>query len=297
MKIIWKGAAAGNFEVGRKVPVDRIVLHWIVGKLSAADAEFQKPSRQASAHYGIGNKVVHQYVKEEDTAYHCGNLAFNRRSIGIEHEGGPDLPITDETYATSAELVATICKKYAIPLARTHIIGHREVAATQCPGALDIDRVIREAKALGVPATESPDLIACKAQVQDEIKKKNDLYNEKINELLPRIAELEASNKIHEENWIRVAEKLNTSASLAEIIGAIASLMTNGTSDALEKLQGQYTTLQAELDRVVLENGELRTENLQIKPLKDENEKLKTAQQLEIIGKIFSIYLARKVGE
>lgn len=145
MTIKWIGANSNNFQSGRSGnKIDKIVLHWIVGKLSAADAVFNNPDRQVSAHYGIGHTTIHQYVREEDTAYHAGNLTVNRQSIGIEHEGGPDLPISEDTHKTSIELVTDICRRYNIPADRQHILKHSEIKATQCPGTLDIDRIIRE---------------------------------------------------------------------------------------------------------------------------------------------------------
>lgn len=145
MNIKWIGAHSNNYEAGRKgQKITKVVLHWIVGKLSAADATFQDPTRIASAHYGIGPSEVHQYVKEEDTAYHAGNLTVNRQSIGIEHQGGPDIPITEDTYKQSIELVADICKRYGIPADRQHIIKHNEIKATQCPGTLDVDRIVND---------------------------------------------------------------------------------------------------------------------------------------------------------
>jgi len=143
----WIGSP--NFTKGREgKSIDRVVLHWIVGKLESADVTFQNTTRNTSAHYGIGDDEVHQYVKEENTAHHAGVWAMNLRSIGIEHEGGPDLPISDLTYATSSQLLADICTRHQIPLDREHIIKHNEVRATQCPGTLDIDRIIRDAKKL-----------------------------------------------------------------------------------------------------------------------------------------------------
>jgi N-acetylmuramoyl-L-alanine amidase CwlA len=148
MDIKWIGANKVSYEVGRRgTPIDRITLHWIVGTLAAADATFLS-AKGTSAHYGVGPKEVHQYVKEEDTAYHAGNFPFNLRSIGIEHEGGPDLPIVDAVYEKSARLVLDICTRYGIPLDRQHIFKHSEIKATQCPGTLDVDRVINMAIAL-----------------------------------------------------------------------------------------------------------------------------------------------------
>src|SRR5450759_169963 len=92
MTIKWIGADANNFLKGRDGhTVNKIVLHWIVGTLESADTTFANPTRIASAHYGIGDSDIHQYVQESDTAYHAGNLTVNKDSIGIEHKGGPCL--------------------------------------------------------------------------------------------------------------------------------------------------------------------------------------------------------------
>ncbi len=126
--------------------ITAIVCHWMDGTIAMADQVFNTPGHQTSATYGVANDVVHQYVKEEDTAYHAGNWGWNLKSIGIEHEGSPDAPITDKTYQTSARLISDIASRYGIPLDRDHIKMHREIIATQCPGTLDIDRLIAMVK-------------------------------------------------------------------------------------------------------------------------------------------------------
>lgn len=155
MSTKWVGANSNNYETGRRGnTIKKIILHWIVGTLESADATFQNPQRQASAHYGIGDEEVHQYVKEEDTAYHAGNFATNLVSIGIEHEGGWEtspgnrVKPSQKTHETSARLVADIAKRYNIPLDRDHIRLHKEVSdsPTACPGSLDIDLIIKLAK-------------------------------------------------------------------------------------------------------------------------------------------------------
>ena len=149
----WIGANKNNFEVGRSgKTVSKIVLHWIVGQLEAADITFQDPKRIASAHYGIGDNEIHQYVNEEDTAYHAGNLTVNRESIGIEHDGGPDLPISEATIQTSIQLVAELCRKYNVPADKDHIKRHSDIKATQCPGTLPVERIIAEVAKLLHPA-------------------------------------------------------------------------------------------------------------------------------------------------
>jgi len=159
MDIKWIGAHRNNYGTGRSgKAINKIVLHWIVGSLESADATFANPDRKASAHYGIGDKEVHQYVREEDTAWHASNLTVNRESIGIEHEGGwllddrisRSVP-TNETHKTSAKLVAEICQRYNIPIDREHITAHREYRNTQCPGSLAILEIIEMAKNFSVP--------------------------------------------------------------------------------------------------------------------------------------------------
>ena len=145
MNIKWVGAHSNNYGSRYNNKIQFVILHWIVGTLESADATFQSPTRLASAHYGVGDSDIHQYVKEEDCAWHAGNLLVNHQSIGIENEGGPNLPITEATYKTLAELVKDICSRYQIPVDRQHIKGHKEVSdkPTACPGTLDIDKVIK----------------------------------------------------------------------------------------------------------------------------------------------------------
>ena len=107
--------------------------------LSSTDSVFQNTTRQTSAHYGVGQDgQVHQYVKESDTAWHAGNWDANITSVGIEHEGGPGIPITDSVYQTSGELIASIWQRVGrqLPLRK-----HSDFKATQCPGTLDLNRL------------------------------------------------------------------------------------------------------------------------------------------------------------
>lgn len=144
-KIIWRGSP--NADNNRLV-IDRIVIHWFgTGDLSSADARFRNDASNVSAHYGISDNKIYQWVEESRVAYHAGDYEMNRRSVGIEHNATTDHPASDTTYANSALLVASLCLRYGIPLDRQHIIGHREVKATRCPGSVDIDRIIRDAEA------------------------------------------------------------------------------------------------------------------------------------------------------
>jgi N-acetylmuramoyl-L-alanine amidase len=119
-----------------------------------------------SAHYLVGlDGRVTQFVEESDTAHHVGRVRHptarlsdaeqespNLYTIGIEFEDGGDpggASRTDAQYRTGAALLERIAARWRIPLDREHVIGHREVfAAKDCPGNLDIERLIEAATAV-----------------------------------------------------------------------------------------------------------------------------------------------------
>lgn len=153
MNIIFKGSP--NYNKGRAgKKIEKIVIHWFgIGSLESANTRFQNPASQVSAHFGVSQGRIWQWVKEEDTAWHSGNLLVNQTSIGIEHDAGVEPPhdLSQLDYNTSAELLAYISKKYNIPLNRSTVVGHREIKATQCPGTINIDKLISLAKSLMNP--------------------------------------------------------------------------------------------------------------------------------------------------
>ena len=109
------------------------------GSYAGSISWFRNPDASVSAHYNIRSSdgAITQMVRESDTAWHAGNLTYNRQSIGIEHEGyvaDPGRWYTTAMYESSARLVRHLCGKYGIPIDRAHIIGHVEV-----PGATHTD--------------------------------------------------------------------------------------------------------------------------------------------------------------
>jgi hypothetical protein len=167
----WVGSP--NFAEGRAGwwP-EAIVLHIMEGSLASTDAWFKNKASQASAHYGIGKKGEgHQYVKEEDQAWHAGivkdptwkllhaGVNPNKYTIAIEHEGYHGDVWSAEQITSSGKLVADICKRWNIPIDRDHIIGHYQIGGARranCP-ATDksiIEKVIAAAKSVG--ATTPP---------------------------------------------------------------------------------------------------------------------------------------------
>ena len=173
MKLVWIGAHSKNFHAGRSggMKPEMIVIHLMDGEhIEGCDAWFNNPAAVVSAHYGIAQDGrVHQYVKEEDTAYHTGRVVSpsaklphpginpNAYTIGIEHAGVPTDVWTDAMYEASAALIAEISTRWSIPLDRAHIVGHHEIYAPKvCPGPhCDLDRLILEAKAAEITPVTS----------------------------------------------------------------------------------------------------------------------------------------------
>jgi N-acetylmuramoyl-L-alanine amidase len=152
-----------NFFKGRKsYKPEAIVVHIMQGTLYGTDSWFQSPVSKTSAHYGIGKKgEVHQYVNENDAAFHVGRVNAPTWSlikqadnglyinpdyytIGIEHEGDVNTDWTEEMYQTSANLIKAISLRWNIPVDRQHVIGHHEIySLKKCPGnVVDINRLI-----------------------------------------------------------------------------------------------------------------------------------------------------------
>jgi N-acetyl-anhydromuramyl-L-alanine amidase AmpD len=142
-----------------------IVLHTAVGGLDGTVGWFAHPDSGVSAHFvvGLDGRLVN-VVAEEDTARHAGrrrdasarflpaDVDPNQVTIGIEFADDHDplgVPRPDAQYTAGAELLWALSLRWSIPLDRDHVVGHREIDASQsCPGNLDIDRLLSEATAL-----------------------------------------------------------------------------------------------------------------------------------------------------
>lgn len=157
-----------NFTVGRKgYKPEKIVIHIMDGSLIGTDSWFANPASKISANYGIGfNQEVHQYVKDEDTAYAQGvvdnptwtyrpGVNPNLYCLSIEHEGH-DLGIINELQIlTSVELIKSLCAKWNIPINRQNIVGHYEIRSSKpnCPATRKevIDIMVNMAQGEPVP--------------------------------------------------------------------------------------------------------------------------------------------------
>src|SRR4029077_1146230 len=145
----WRGPVpASNHTVGRGGSSGALIVdHWTVVMFEGAIRRFLNPASILSAHYVIGSDGrTARLVSSDDTAYHAGVFSVNQRLIGIEHEAGPAMPPTDALYTASALLHAEIASRHGLALAvGTTVLPHHAIVPTECPGTLDLDRIVRQA--------------------------------------------------------------------------------------------------------------------------------------------------------
>lgn len=122
--------------------INKIVLHHNAGNLSIKGCWDVWQTRQASAHYQVDvTGCIGQLVWDRDTAWHAGNWEANCTSIGIEHANnhiGDPWTISDATLDNGAHLVAALCRYYKLgrPEWGKNVFGHKNFAATGCPGEI-----------------------------------------------------------------------------------------------------------------------------------------------------------------
>ncbi len=151
--------------------IDRIVIHHnaTTNKTVAMNTWVKGAPANTSAHYEVTPTEIIGCVGEQWAAWHCGGTGGadqpkmsypNQRSIGIENvnsSGAPKWSVDHKTIVNCAKLVADICKRYGIPCDRKHVLGHKEVTATACPGGLNVNEVVKLAKGyLGNKTSSTP---------------------------------------------------------------------------------------------------------------------------------------------
>ncbi len=146
----WIGCPDTNFRHGRPFGLrpEAIVVHIMDGSFSAGESVFRNPDSHKSAHYGVNRcGEIHQYVDENDTAFHAGIVVNptwpllkarvnpNFYTIGIEHEGRPDDVWPQVQLLASAALIGEIAVRWNIALDELHVIRHHQIRASKtCPG-------------------------------------------------------------------------------------------------------------------------------------------------------------------
>ena len=125
-------AAQTNYTQAKRPPraIRFIVIHVTEGSYLGTVAWLRDPRAHASANFVVGRDgKVQELVPLHDIAWHAGNRAYNRRSVGIENVGVTDDPagFTLREYRASARIAAVIARRSLIPIDRRHIIGHYQV--------------------------------------------------------------------------------------------------------------------------------------------------------------------------
>lgn len=156
-----KQVSTPNYSKGRSgKSIVAIVNHITAGSYPGCLSWLCNAQAQASAHYLITRQgLIYQLVNDEDSAWHCGIVNQpdwllydgtnpNRYTIGIEHEGQPGEPLTEEQYQATLWLHRQLIAKWGIPIDSDHIIGHYRIDSVNrpnCPGsAFPWDRLIND---------------------------------------------------------------------------------------------------------------------------------------------------------
>jgi hypothetical protein len=183
---ITRRPASDNWKNGRAGwDPDVITIHVTQGEEHGTRSHFNNPKTDASTTYHVTEEgKIDQFVDEEDTAFGNGIVVRptaaivlerpgvnpNLYTISIEHEGRGDKELTPAQRAASLWLASDIIRRRPkIKPDRRHIIGHREIRANkECPGAIDVDRYVRELRsAMGLdgaqpaaaPIAERPEVL------------------------------------------------------------------------------------------------------------------------------------------
>lgn len=117
-----------NRGKGGNKPKKIIIHHWGVDgqKLATVVRWLCNPRAQVSAHYVVEAGKVVKLMSDTDCAWHAGSETQNKTSIGIECR--PECTKADRE--TVVELIADLYAKHGV----LPVVGHKDVAATSCPG-------------------------------------------------------------------------------------------------------------------------------------------------------------------
>ena len=129
--VTWVRGEGSYTKASRKPQaIKYVVVHVTEGGFEGSVYVLTGARSHASAHYVVSRDgKIAQLVHQSDIAWHAGNMAINKASIGIEHVGLTYDPagFPRAEYVSSAKLAAWIARRSLIPIDRAHFIGHNEV--------------------------------------------------------------------------------------------------------------------------------------------------------------------------
>lgn len=159
--------ATAIYDTPQKSPrtsgVDFIVLHHAA--LTDLDAliRLMMGAKQVSAHLAVKDENIASMMDEDYRAWSMSDAPWDSKSLTVEtcnSAGAAEgWPISEASYRSLAAVVADWCARHGIPCTRDHVIGHGEVNSrfggsysTACPGGIDLDRVVTDARTILTPA-------------------------------------------------------------------------------------------------------------------------------------------------
>lgn len=130
--------AHGKFSSRQGKKVVRVIIHHWAG-IIGGDSRLTNPNEAVSATYILySNGKLYGQVPEEYRPWTSGGFAADGTSITIETQNstlGPDWKVSPAAYQTLIDLIADIANRYGWGnIEVVHVRGHREFAATSCPG-------------------------------------------------------------------------------------------------------------------------------------------------------------------
>lgn len=130
--------------------VTRVIVHHWAGT-AGGDARLTNPNEEVSANYILyGDGTLVGQVPEEYRAWTSGSWEADSYSITVEIQNsatGGQWPVSDKAIAKLVELIADVGRRYKWgSVTRSRVRGHREFAATACPGPYLWDRLDSIAK-------------------------------------------------------------------------------------------------------------------------------------------------------
>lgn len=134
-----------KFTSRNSVTPSRVIVHHWAGT-TGGDTSLANPNRDASVNYFVySDGSVAVQVPEEYRAWTSGGYAADQPSITIETQNstlGPEWRVSDKAVKTLVALIADIARRYKWgSVTRSRVRGHREFAATACPGPYLWDRL------------------------------------------------------------------------------------------------------------------------------------------------------------
>lgn len=250
----------GKYNDRAGVVVSRVIVHHWAGT-SGGDVSLASPSRDASTNYILySDGTLAVQVPEEYRAWTSGSYAADQPSITVEVQNstnGPEWRVSDAAIAKLTALIADVARRYGWgSVTRSRVRGHREFAATACPGPYLWDRlgsIAANAHAqLGgktpPPVNPTPPTTSVDALAQAVIRGEYGTGEERRRRLGARYAEVQA----RVNQLLGAAPAAPTPAPNVEQLAQAVIRGEYGTGDERRKRLGSsYAAVQARVNQIL----------------------------------------------